>query len=1046
MRATRPGRLAAAWHVHAGRHRASLLLLALLALAPAAGLARAEPDEIAVRTGRHEDFGRIVFDWKAPVAFDAAQEGSRLRLRFAGAGAIDLSPLRARLPDLVERAGGSEGGGQTEVELILMPGVRAKAFALTDGRVIVDLLRPGADDRDAGAGQSTALEGAAPAGRSESASSTAAPGAPGGDEAARDGAPPPAAARGGEAGRLEIRGRLVDGDPVLMFEWDRPVGAAVFLRAGHLWTVFGAAAADQDALAGWPAELESHLGPGHAVEAENGVAVRFALRRPLVPAVERDGATWRVRLRSHPPPVKPVEIVRLDQPTRLRVAGGEPPRLVRVTDPSVGDTLEIWPLAQAGLGQPVPRRLVDLELLASVQGVVWRPLEDRLTASLLDDAIELGRPGGLSLSVPSFRLASSAALGTADQSRNRSAPRSVGAIPSAREALEDVPAGPTSPDGAVDRPEAWSSARAETPDPATGDESRAAVEADARPSSPLDLGSWASLARRQLDDRRLELNLRIADAAPEDRPQVRLALARLLLAQAMAAEALGVLGTIEEAEASTGRPEIALADEALTGAAQLLMGRPGEAATALGADGLDGDREAALWRAALAAAVRDWPQAVRELARSAGVLDAYPERLRARLGLTIARAALDAGDLVRAGELLERVSFLDLPAAERAQAGFLLGLTRARVGQSDDAEDIWGRAAGQGDPRTRLQADLARLEMLLDAGRIGPHEALEALDRDLALWRGHPDEARMLDRLAALRLETGTPAEAVRTWHEMRERFPAAAAEGRIEDRMAEALTAALLGRDAISDPVRAYALYLDFAGLIRDGDVRSRITRRLADQLAGLDLVQRAADLLGGLVDEQLAAGERAALGARIAALRLGEPDAGAALQALDATRPQSELPDPSNVARRVLRAQALARLDRPGEALAALADPAGPAERRLRAELRRRSGDIAGLIRDLEALLEQDAGPAAPLAPERQRLVLELALAYEREGDVEALRRLRERFQKAMADAQAEPAFMMATMVEPPSSGTEAALARSAAELKRIEDYLRAAGTVPR
>jgi hypothetical protein len=437
---------------------------------------------------------------------------------------------------------------------------------------------------------------------------------------------------------------------------------------------------------------------------------------------------------------------------------------------------------------------------------------------------------------------------------------------------------------------------------------------------------------------------------------------------------------------------------------------------------------------------------VRELARSAGVLDAYPERLRARLGLTIARAALDAGDLVRAGELLERVSSLDLPAAERAQAGFLLGLTRARVGQSDDAEDIWGRAAGQGDPRTRLQADLARLEMLLDAGRIGPHEALEALDRDLALWRGHPDEARMLDRLAALRLETGTPAEAVRTWHEMRERFPAAAAEGRIEDRMAEALTAALLGRDAISDPVRAYALYLDFAGLIRDGDVRSRITRRLADQLAGLDLVHRAADLLGGLVDEQLAAGERAALGARIAALRLGEPDAGAALQALDATRPQSELPDPSNVARRVLRAQALARLDRPGEALAALADPAGPAERRLRAELRRRSGDIAGLIRDLEALLEQDAGPAAPLAPERQRLVLELALAYEREGDVEALRRLRKRFQKAMADAQAEPAFMMATMVEPPSSGTEAALARSAAELKRIEDYLRAAGTVPR
>ena len=1046
MRATRRGRLGAARRSHAGRHRASILLLALLALAPAAGLARAEPDEIAVRTGRHEDFGRIVFDWKAPVAFDAAQEGNRLRLRFAGAGAIDLSPLGARLPDLVERANGSELDGQTEVELTLRPGVRAKAFALTDGRVVVDLLHQSAEGRAAGAGPSTDLKSAAPAGRSGSGSSAAASGAPEGGQVVRGEASPPALARDGEARRLEIRARLVDGDPVLAFEWDRPVGAAVFLRAGHLWAVFGAGDADQNEPADWPAELESHLGPGHAVEADGGVAVRFAIRRPLIPAVEREGAIWRVRLRPQPPLVRPVEVERLDQPARLRVAGGESPRLVRAIDPSVGDRLEIWPLAQPGLGQPVARRLVEVELLASAQGVVWRPLEDRLTASLLDDAIELGRPGGLSLSVPSLRLASSAALGTADQTRKSSAPTSLGALPSAREDAAGAPAEPTSPGGALDPPEAWSSAQAEASDSVTGDGSRTALDADARPSSPLGLRSWGSLARQQLDDRRLELNLRIADAAPEARPLVRLELARLLLAQAMAAEALGVLGTVDEPEATAGRPEIALAQEALTGAAQLLMGRTGEAATALGAAGLDGDREAALWRAALAAAGRDWPSAVRELARSAGVLGAYPQRLRSRLGLSIARAALDAGDLARAGELLERVNSLDLSAAERAQAGFLMGLARARAGQSDDAEDIWASVAGRGDPRTRLPADLARIEMLLDAGRIGPHEALLALERDRALWRGHPDEASMLDRLAALRLETGAPESAVRTWHEMRERFPAAAVEERIEGRMAEALITALLGRDAIPDPVQAYALYLDFAGLIPDGDIRSRITRRLADQLAGLDLVHQAADLLGGLADEQLAAGERTALGARIAELRLGQPDADAALQALDASMPQGELPDASIATRRVLRAQALARLDRPGEALAVLADAASPAERRLRAELRRRSGDITGLIRDLEALLEQDDGPAAPLAPERQRLVFELALAYERASDVEALRRLRERFERSMADAPAEAAFMMTTMIDPPPSGTEAALARSAVEVKRIEDYLRAAGTVPR
>jgi hypothetical protein len=473
------------------------------------------------------------------------------------------------------------------------------------------------------------------------------------------------------------------------------------------------------------------------------------------------------------------------------------------------------------------------------------------------------------------------------------------------------------------------------------------------------------------------------------------------------------------------------------------MGRLGEAEAALGAAGLDEDREGALWRAALAAAGQDWPRAVRELARSAGVLQEYPERLQSRLGLSIAGAALAAGDLARAGELLGRVSALDLSTAERGQAGFLMGVARARAGQSDDAEDIWEGVAVGGDAQARLRADLPRIEMLLDADRIGPREALDALERDRGLWRGHPDEPVMLDRLAALRLETGAPADAVRAWHEMRERFPAAAAEARIEGRMAEALTIALLGPEALPDPVQAYALYLDFAGLIQGGDARSQITRRLADQLASLDLVRQAADLLGGLVDEQRDAGERAALGARIAELRLGQPDAGAALQALDATKPQGEPADPSSAARRVLRAQALADLDRPSDALAALADPASPAERRLRADLRRRSGDVAGLIQDLEALLAQDAGPATNLTPEQERLVLELALAYERGGDVEALRRLRSRFAGAITGAQAERAFAMTTMVDPPPFATEAALARSAAEVKRIEDYLRAADT---
>ncbi|MGH6914072.1 MAG: hypothetical protein ACREH3_10240, partial [Geminicoccales bacterium] len=415
--------------------------------------------------------------------------------------------------------------------------------------------------------------------------------------------------------------------------------------------------------------------------------------------------------------------------------------------------------------------------------------------------------------------------------------------------------------------------------------------------------------------------------------------------------------------------------------------------------------------------------------------------LQSELGLLLARAAIESDEVARAGELLERIAALDLAPAEHAQARYLTGVARARAGRSDDAEEIWEGLQDHADPRTRLRARLALMELRLSNDRIDQGDALHALDHDRPLWRGHPDEPAMLDRMATLQLETGALGNAVRTWDQVRERFPEVASERGIEKRMAEALTAALLGRDPSLGPVRAYALYLDFAALIPAGAVRGPIVRRLADQLAGLDLVAQAADLLGGLIDEQLAPGERAALGARIAELRLREPDANAALHALEATEGQGEPPDPWMARREALRAQALERLERTSEALVRPADPPGPAERRAGAKPPRRTGDVVGLTRRLEARLAQNPNAAAPLTPEQQRLVLELALAHGGEGDVEALGRLAVRFAEAMAGAQAEQAFAMATMVGPPPSETEAALAHAGAQLKRVEDYLRTA-----
>jgi hypothetical protein len=77
----------------------------------------------------------------------------------------------------------------------------------------------------------------------------------------------------------------------------------------------------------------------------------------------------------------------------------------------------------------------------------------------------------------------------------------------------------------------------------------------------------------------------LAQAAPDDRAARRIELARHYLSRSLAAEALGVLGRVEEDEVARE------ARQALRGAAELLMGRFDAAAGALGPAVFDGDRE-----------------------------------------------------------------------------------------------------------------------------------------------------------------------------------------------------------------------------------------------------------------------------------------------------------------------------------------------------------------------------------------------------------------------------------------------------------------------
>ena len=112
--------------------------------------------------------------------------------------------------------------------------------------------------------------------------------------------------------------------------------------------------------------------------------------------------------------------------------------------------------------------------------------------------------------------------------------------------------------------------------------------------------------------------------------QARLELARLFLADGLAAEALAVLDAGAEADRADS-------DGLLRGAAEVLLGRPQRALELLGSAG--SNAEHAVWQAAARADEEDWPAAAERLHHAGDVWARYRPPLRLALGLRVVRCA-----------------------------------------------------------------------------------------------------------------------------------------------------------------------------------------------------------------------------------------------------------------------------------------------------------------------------------------------------------------------------------------------------------------------
>lgn len=852
-----------------------LLALLLLAFAWAGNTDPASAqDAVRARGWTHQDFGRLVLDWPAPVGFQTARDGNTLTLRFDRPLAVDLTRALGFLPTYLSAGTVSSDGNS--VVLTLAGDFAANAFA-NGNSVVVDFRAAPPQSQPAPAPNPAPAVSAAPAApeRPPVQAQAAAPApAPAPDPAPVPAPPaptpaPPAAASATPAPAAapapapappvqeeqaakpptaeEVADKVADNalaalqgnqgadgpgsvDPETLrnaeaavdlvtftFEWPDMVGAAVFPRGDYIFVVFDRR--ETVDLAPFRQAGQQLVDRIEQLPVSDATVIRMRPKRGLSPSARREGFNWAVGLRAAA--VRPEEQVEIAVGNadrggqQLLLKAATPGGRVVMTDPEVGDRLQIGTMQDSGLGMRGTRHYPDANLLATAQGVAVETLSDGVELERVFDGFALGRPDGLSLT------------GIAPD-----APVSLGAALSGRK-LFDFPV-------------------------------------------------WAMRGEKHEDEDERIL-MQAASTAPADaKSEPRLALARFYAAHGDWPEALGVIRTITNTDQTMAqRPDF----KALRGAVNLLAGRLPEARTDLADPRLDGFQEAALWRGALLSAEQNWREANLQFGPADSLLKSYPYPLKADLGLLRIESALQASDIRVGGEWIDE---LDRDADKLSRSQYAdMRYHQARIevtrNNAEGAQVIWQELAAGEDSRNAVRSEFSLINAGLASGEIKPEEAIERLNTLRYAWRGDRFELVVLRMLARLYLEQNDYLEALRNLRHAVSYFPDDPLAPQIAAQMSDIFRQLYLqgGADKLP-PLRALAIFDEFRELTPTGPDGDRMIELLADRLVDVDLLDRAAAQLEHQIEFRLQGPDRARVGAKLALIYIMDKKPEQALTAL--------------------------------------------------------------------------------------------------------------------------------------------------------------------
>lgn len=933
----------------------------------------AGPPAVDTRASDHGAYTRVVFDWPGPVGYSAEKQGGKATITFTKPGRIDLATLKSGLPSDITAGLGESASKGLAVVLQVPADTRLRHFT-SGNKVVVDVVRAAGAEAPA----DSAKVPLAPPPGTDVAAPTVKPIAPEAEapktpeESLKSNGPSPL-----HPTTIEPKGKKTaattapavrEPPPPAAAAPETPAPAAPVVKPppGPVYSLSvpmtkpAAAAVFQRAGYLWivldrrtevDTSLLRRLGGGAVLAVEqlpnkDATVLRLVIKPGFYPSMRKEGLLWIVDLTDQPS--RPKDIIPVAAPANLPGGVG-----MAVKAPDSGSLISVTDPEVGDVMKVVP-------VIPVGQGVY--PGRDAPDLELLDTTqgiVIIPHVDGLDIRSTrgGVTIGTYTGAGLRFSSELDTAPRDA---------------------------------------------------ATATSNSLLDIGAWKKGGPDTFEANRKIVLSTLSTVSASKRALAHLQAARFFLANAYPAEALGYLKM-----AALDQPDLAdtTGFKVVKGGAEALLAQWDLAQADLDDPALANDPESQMWRAYAHIGDSETPgQWDRPMEAGLPLLKPYPHRLKWKMAAAAVTAGVGAGDQQTANDALNLLDREEGTKMEEPERDYLHGTYDQMIGHFDKAIDEYDNAT-EGDNREfRALARYAETELQLHTRKISPKEAADQLDKLRFSWREQSFEFNLLLRYATLQREAGDYPSALRALRSLVNYYPDDKDTPKAVQMMKDMFrTLYLDGAADTLSPITAIGLFDEFRDLTPTGAEGDEMIRKLADRLAKVDLLDRAAELLKHQVSYRLQGVDKARVGTQLALLDLMYMQPQSALDGLAASEAPNE-PEELKAQRRHVKARALSDLDKTDEAIHALDGDSSAEAAQLRSEIHWKAKDWPAVAADFEAMVPRPER-GAKLDDQQAKICLAWATALVLGNDERGLAGLRRNYGAAMVGTPYAEGFGLLT-----------------------------------